>query len=78
MKGKKVVSMLSLAMAAILTMQMCVTEVGATSLEELVSAQDVELGEAVAEDVADVEETVIEDTIISLNSIDESLQTEAT
>lgn len=79
MKGKKVVSMLSLAMAAILTMQMCVTEVGATSLEELVSAQDAELGEAVAEDIADVEEeTVIEDTVVSLNSIGESLQTEAT
>ena len=86
MKGKKIISMLSLTMAVIFAAQTCVTDVHAASLADLVSAEGAEFGEAIADGVSEaecddaMEETdpeTAEEESISTNDVEDVLQPEA-
>lgn len=84
MKKKKVMPLLTLAMVAIMAAEGSLTEISAAPLTELVSAQDAELGEPIADETnvetSDTENdaTDIANLSVSDDSIGEIMQPEAT
>lgn len=82
MKGKKVVTMLSVAMAVILTAQTCMMETHAETLEELMDASEAVLGDGDSDEVLEekdfIEVAETDEESVSEDTIEDVMQTEAT